>query len=74
MRIGDATRIPDDRFPSAEERPPRAEREAASVTPPHLAEVDDEVPVEIEKEPSLEGIEADLEKESLGGPTAGRGG
>ena len=70
VKVGDATRMTDDRFPSAEERPPRAEREAASVTPPYLAEADDEVPVEIGKEPSLEGIEADMDKEPLSGPTA----
>ncbi len=70
VKIGDATHIPDDRFPSADDRPPRAEREATSVTPPYLAEADDEVPVEIGKESSLEGIEGDMDKEPLSGPTA----
>ena len=70
VKIGDATHMPDDRFPSADDRPPRAEREATSVTPPYLAEADDEAPVEIRKESSLEGIDGDLDKESLSGPTA----
>jgi predicted Zn finger-like uncharacterized protein len=70
VRIGDANRTPEDRFPSAEERLPWAEREAASVTSPHPPEAEDEVPVEIGKEPILQGIEADMAREPLGGPTA----
>ena len=70
VRIGDANRIPEDRFPPAEERLPWAEREAASVTSLHPTEAEDEVPVELRKEPILEGIEADIEKEPLGGPSA----
>ncbi len=70
VRIGDANRMPEDRFPVAGERPPWAERGMASVTPPDHTEAEDEVPVEIGKEPSLEGIEADMDKVSLSGPTA----
>jgi len=69
VRIGDANRIPEDRFPPAEERLPWAEREAASVTPLHPTETEEEVPIEIRREPILEGIEADMEREPLGGPT-----
>jgi predicted Zn finger-like uncharacterized protein len=69
VRIGDANRIPEDRFPSAEERLPWAEREGASVTSPHPAAAEDETPVEIGRESVLEGIEAEMEREPLGGPT-----
>jgi predicted Zn finger-like uncharacterized protein len=69
VRIGDANRIPEARFPSAEERPPWTEREAAAVTSLHSTEAEDEARVEIGKEPGLEGIEADMEREPLGGPT-----
>jgi len=72
VKMGDAARMTDDRFLAADDRPPRAEREATSVTPPYLAEADDEVPVEIGKESSIEGIEADLDKEPLSGPTVSR--
>jgi predicted Zn finger-like uncharacterized protein len=70
VRISDAKRTPEERFPSAEESQRWTEKETASATPPDLAEVDDKAPVEIGKEPSLEGIEADMDKEPLSGPTA----
>jgi predicted Zn finger-like uncharacterized protein len=68
VRIGDAERKPDDRFPSADDSPPWAERETASVPPPHLTKADN--PAEIGKEPVIDGIEADMDKVPLGGPTA----
>ena len=70
VRISDARRTLDDRFPVADEHPlpigvkaeiPPQPREDAEIPPP----------VEFEKEPSLEGLEADLGKGPLGGQAAG---
>ena len=69
VRIGDAKRIPEDRIPADEERPLWAEKETGVVAQPGLTGADDEVPVEIGKEPSLEEIEADMDKEPLRGAT-----
>jgi predicted Zn finger-like uncharacterized protein len=71
VRISDAKRMPDERFPSAEESLSWTEKETASAAPPDVAEADDEVPVEIGKESGLVGIEADMEREPLSGPTVG---
>ena len=68
VRISDAKRIPEERFPSAEKYPSWTERDAASVTPPDVVEVG-EVSAEIGKEPSLEGIDADMDQEPLSGAT-----
>jgi predicted Zn finger-like uncharacterized protein len=70
VRVGDAKRTPDCRFPSADDRPPWTERETVSVPPPHLADVDNGLPAEIGKEPIIDGIEAEMDKEPLSGPTA----
>jgi len=70
VRISDARRTPDDRFPAVEEAPiptevkaeiPLQQKTGAEQTPA----------VDFEKEPSLKGLEEDLEKEPLGGPAAG---
>jgi predicted Zn finger-like uncharacterized protein len=70
VRISDARRTQDDRFPVADERPlttgvkakiPLQPREDAEKTPP----------VEFEKEPLFEGLEADLGREPLGGQATG---
>jgi predicted Zn finger-like uncharacterized protein len=70
VRIGDAKRMPDDRFPSTDDHPLRAERETASVSSPHLTEAENEVSAEIGKEPIIDGLGADMDKDPLDGPTA----
>jgi predicted Zn finger-like uncharacterized protein len=70
VRIGDAKRMPDDRFPSADDRPRWAEKETVSVLPSHLTEADNEAPASIVKEPIIEGIEAEIDKEHLRGSTS----
>jgi predicted Zn finger-like uncharacterized protein len=69
VRSGDSKRISEEPFPSVDEHPPWAERETASVMPTSLTGADDDVPVEIGKGSSLEGLEADMDKEPLHGPT-----
>lgn len=66
VRISDAKRTSDDRFSSTEERlPPGAHDKAA---PPFLsAEVNREVPPAADREPTIAGIEAGVEKDSLRG-------
>jgi predicted Zn finger-like uncharacterized protein len=66
IRISDARRTPDDRFPAAEESPIPTEVKAEIPLQPK-AGAEQTLAVEFEKEPSLEG----LGKESLGGPAAG---
>jgi len=70
VRISDARRTPDDRFPAVEEGPiPTGVKAGIPLQPKIGAE---QMPaVEFEKEPSLEGLEEDLGKEPLGGPAAG---
>lgn len=70
VRISDARRTPDDRFPAVEEGPaPAGVKAEISLQPKSGAE---QMPaVEFEKESSLEGLEADLGREPLGGPAAG---
>ena len=70
VRISDARRAPDDRFPAVEEGPIPTKVKAES--PQQLEAGAEQTPaVEFEKEPSLEGLEEDLGKEPLGGPAAG---
>jgi predicted Zn finger-like uncharacterized protein len=73
VRISDATRLPDDRFPRADEHLPRTERERGEVPPLRRSEGEEEIPVEIRKEPVIEGFEVGMDAEALGGPTAGVG-
>jgi predicted Zn finger-like uncharacterized protein len=68
VRSGDAKHVPDDRFPPAEERPPWVVRETASAS--DLKGRGEEVPAEISAEPRLAGIEVEMDKEPLRGPTA----
>ncbi len=70
VRISDATRTPEDRFPRADEHPPRAERERTESTPPHHAGGEQEIPVEIGRDPGIEGIEVGMDVGALDGPTA----
>jgi predicted Zn finger-like uncharacterized protein len=69
VRISDATRIPDVRFPRADEHLPRAERERVDVPPPRHAEGEEEIPTEIGKDPVIEGVEVGMDTGALGGPT-----
>lgn len=70
VRISDARRTPDDRFPVADERPlPTGVK--AEIPPQPREDAEQTSAVEFEKEPSLEGLEEDLGKEPLGGPAAG---
>ncbi len=71
VRISDATRTPDDRFPRVDEHLPRAEREMRDVLPPRRAEGEEGIPAEIGKEPVIEGIEVGMDAEALGGTTVG---
>jgi predicted Zn finger-like uncharacterized protein len=68
VRISEARRNLDDRLPAADEGPLMAGMKAD--IPPRPRE-DAETPGGFEKEPSLEGLEADLGREPLGGPDAG---
>jgi hypothetical protein len=70
VRISDARRTPDDRFPALKEGPIPTAVEAESPLQPK-AGVEQTSAVEFEKEPSLDGLEEDLGKEPLGGPAAG---
>ncbi len=70
VRISDARRTPDDRFPAVEEGPITAEVNAGIPLQPK-AGAEQTPAVEFEKEPSIEGLEEDLGKEPLGGPAAG---
>jgi predicted Zn finger-like uncharacterized protein len=70
VRISDARRAPDDRFPVADERPlPTAVKAEIPLQPRENAEKTP--PAEFEKEPSLKGLEAEMGTEALDGPAAG---
>jgi predicted Zn finger-like uncharacterized protein len=70
VRISDARRTPDDRFPVADERPlPTGVK--AEIPPQPRDDAEKTSPVEFEKEPSFDGLEADLGKESLDGQAVG---
>ena len=70
VRISDARRTPDDRFPAVVEGPIPTELKAKIPLQPK-AGAEQTPAVEFEKEPSIEGLEEDLGKEPLGGPAAG---
>ncbi len=72
VRVSDDSHIPEDRFPAADERLSWAEKEKETVpvTSERPTGADDEVLVKIGNEPILEGIEADMDREPLSGPTA----
>jgi predicted Zn finger-like uncharacterized protein len=70
VRISDARRTPDDRFPVAEERPLPTEVKA-EIPPQPGEDAEKTLPVEFERERSLEGLEADLGREPLGDRAAG---
>ncbi|MHB8769403.1 MAG: DUF3426 domain-containing protein [Syntrophales bacterium] len=67
VRIGEASRSPEDRFPPAEDRPARGERETVSEPLPHRSEKNEELPGEIGKEQGIEGIEVRMDEEPLRG-------
>jgi len=67
VRISDAKRTPEERFPVEEERLPT---EIASEISPQPKVDAETLPVEFEKEPSFEEPGADLQQESIGGPAA----
>jgi predicted Zn finger-like uncharacterized protein len=68
VRISDARRTPEGRFPVAEERLPTEVK--SEIMPQPQAGAETTSPVEFEREPSFEGPEADLGRESNGGPAA----
>lgn len=70
VRISDANRTPDDRFPRADKHPPRAEKERMEAPPSRRTEDEEEIPAEIGKDPVIEGIEVGMDTEALGGPVA----
>ena len=70
VRISDARRTPNDRFPAVEEGPIPTEVKAEIPLQPK-AGAEQTPAVEFEKEPSIEGLEEDLGKKPLGGPAAG---
>jgi predicted Zn finger-like uncharacterized protein len=70
VRISDARRTPNDRFPAVEEGPIPAGVKAGIPLQPK-AGAKQTPAVEFEKEPSIKGPEEDLGKEPLGGPAAG---
>jgi len=70
VRISDARRTPDDRFPVAEERPLPTEVKA-EIPPQPGEDAEKTLPVEFERERSLEELEVDLGREPLGGQAAG---
>jgi predicted Zn finger-like uncharacterized protein len=70
VRISDARRTADDRFPAVEDGP--ASSGIKAEIPPQTKTSAEHLPaVEFEKESSLEGLEVDLGREPLGGPAAG---
>jgi predicted Zn finger-like uncharacterized protein len=70
VRISDARRAPDDRFPAGAEGPASAAAKA-EIHPPSGRSVEPAQKVEFEKESSFEGLEVDLGREPIGGPDAG---
>jgi predicted Zn finger-like uncharacterized protein len=70
VRISDARRTPDDRFPAADERSlPTGVK--AEIPPQPREDVEQTPPVEFGREPSIEEMDGDLEKEPLDNPAAG---
>jgi predicted Zn finger-like uncharacterized protein len=69
VRISDAKRTPDDRFPAVEKGPVPTELKAEGPLHP-TADVEQTPAAEFEKEPSLDGLGEDLEEESTGGTDA----
>jgi predicted Zn finger-like uncharacterized protein len=70
VRISDARRTPDDRFPVADERPLPTAMKAEIPSQPR-GNAEKTPPVGFGKEPSLDGLEAEMGKEPLDGPAAG---
>ena len=69
VRISDARHIVEGRFSAPEGRTARAEKEREEIPPPDLAGAERGIYPEIEKEISLEGLDAGMEQNDLGGPT-----
>lgn len=69
VRISDARRAPDDRFPPAAHGPAPAAK-SAEIRPRPGSGGPTERTVEFEKESSFEGLEVDLGREPVGGPEA----
>ncbi len=70
VRISDANRVPDDRFPRADEHLPRVERERVDAPPPRRIEEEEQISPEFGRDPVIEGMEAGMDAEALGGPAA----
>jgi predicted Zn finger-like uncharacterized protein len=70
VRISDARRTPNDHFPATEEGPASAGLKMEIPLQPK-AGAEQTPAIEFEKESSLEGLEADLGREPLGGPASG---
>ncbi len=78
VRISDAKRISNDRFPLGEERIPRVEKEAekekeGEIPPLGLAEMEKEVDREIGQEPAIDRIDMGVDKEPLRIPVTAEG-
>jgi predicted Zn finger-like uncharacterized protein len=73
VRVSDARRTPEDRFPAAEERRPPMKSD--SLRPAPLPEVDEaqKPSADFTGEPSLNGMDEDLDKEPDDGPAADAG-
>ena len=69
VRISDARRSPDDRFPAAGERFQRTETQAEAA-PPTPIRAEREPEADFGREPSIAGLGEDLGKETLVGPAA----
>ena len=69
VRISDARRNSDDRFPAAGDRLKRTETQAEAV-PPTPIHAEREPEADFDREPSIEGLGADLGKETLAGLAA----
>jgi predicted Zn finger-like uncharacterized protein len=69
VRISDAKRVPNDRFPLGEERIPRVERdverEKGEILPPGPAEMERDDDNEIGQEPAIDMIDAGMDKDTL---------
>ena len=71
VRISDARRVSEDGFSLNEERQPLAAIEKQAGPPIFTTEVNEEVSPEIDKEPTIAGIEVGMEKDSLRDQVAG---
>ncbi len=71
VRISDARRVSEDGFSLNEERQPPAASGKEAIPPFLTTEVNKEVSHEIDKEPTIAGVEAGMEKDSLRDPVAG---